>query len=200
VNTHGLAKLYDRLTPAERLPLIVAASSRGDAAERQRLVQSAPRLDVRLADHVPLAEALHETAMFHLVALLDLTAKFWQAWGLWGWSQVPQRHGRPMEETRLLGMAQLYAYHFTVHAEAWAKLCAELHVDPGALLDHLPGADIIQRTRERAKELAHTEEEATIFLRLDGHEGVMPPTVEGILGALRVLFQERAAWWDGGKG
>ena len=103
-----------------------------------------------------------------------------------------------MDEVRLLGMVQLYAYHFTVHAEAWAKLCAELHVDPGALLDHLPGADIIQRTRERAKELAHTEEEATIFLRLDGQEGAMPPTVEGILGALRVLYQERAAWWNGG--
>jgi hypothetical protein len=29
VNTNDLAKLYDRLTPAERLPLILAARRRG---------------------------------------------------------------------------------------------------------------------------------------------------------------------------
>ena len=34
MNTNGLAKLYDRLTPKERLPLILAASARGDEAEQ----------------------------------------------------------------------------------------------------------------------------------------------------------------------
>ena len=38
MNTNGLARLYDRLTPRERLPLIMAASARGDEMERERLV------------------------------------------------------------------------------------------------------------------------------------------------------------------
>ena len=35
MNANGLARKYDLLTPAERFPLILAASARGDAVERQ---------------------------------------------------------------------------------------------------------------------------------------------------------------------
>jgi hypothetical protein len=37
VNTQNLAKLYYRLTPRERLPLIIAAVEGGDQAEADRL-------------------------------------------------------------------------------------------------------------------------------------------------------------------
>ena len=40
MNTNGLAKLYGQLTPKERLPLILAASARGDEAERNRPTKS----------------------------------------------------------------------------------------------------------------------------------------------------------------
>ena len=43
MNTESLAKLYDRLTPFERVPLIAAAVSRGDEVERDRLVRSAAK-------------------------------------------------------------------------------------------------------------------------------------------------------------
>jgi hypothetical protein len=66
------------------------------------------------------------------------------------------------------------------------------------LLNFLPAYDIIQRTTEHAKDQTPTQEEATIFLRLYGEEGVMPPTVEGIAGAFRVFYQERTAWWGSG--
>lgn len=197
MNTNDLAKLYDRLKPAERLPLLIAAGRRGDAVESQRLSQAAPRMCLRLPDYFPLGEALQELAMWHLVQLLDLAAKFWQAWGIWGWSQHPERQGEPLDAAKLLGMVQLYAYHFEVHSQAWATFCAELRVEPAALLDFLPAYDIIQRTREHAPDLTPTQEEATDFLRLYGEEGAVPPTVEGIAGALRVLYQERTAWWDG---
>jgi hypothetical protein len=42
MNFHRLTKLYDQLTPTERLPLIIAARARGDAVEQARLVESAP--------------------------------------------------------------------------------------------------------------------------------------------------------------
>ena len=51
MNTKGLAKLYDRLRAAERLPLLVAASARGDEAEAQRLRRSAPRAARLLPDY-----------------------------------------------------------------------------------------------------------------------------------------------------
>jgi hypothetical protein len=51
VNTKALSKLYDRLTPWERLPLITAAVERGDDAETHRLSRSAPRLHLSLPDY-----------------------------------------------------------------------------------------------------------------------------------------------------
>src|SRR5829696_5131449 len=39
----GLGKLYDRLTPEERLRLVIEAETRGDEEESERLVRGAPR-------------------------------------------------------------------------------------------------------------------------------------------------------------
>jgi hypothetical protein len=48
MNTKGLARHYAILTPWERLPLILAASARGDEQERSRLATSAPRVGYQL--------------------------------------------------------------------------------------------------------------------------------------------------------
>src|SRR5205807_544212 len=85
VNTGGLDRLYDRLIPCERLPLIIAASIRKDQRERQRLSDSAPTFGFEVPDYFGLAKALGEAVDIHLSTLLDLAATFWQFWGLWGW-------------------------------------------------------------------------------------------------------------------
>ena len=41
MNTNRFDQLYNQLTPRERLPMIMAAHLRGDAAEQNRLVSSA---------------------------------------------------------------------------------------------------------------------------------------------------------------
>src|SRR5690348_146268 len=82
MNTNGLANLYDRLTPKERLPLIMAASARGDEVERERLANSAPREGFRLPDYHGLGEGLLLASLFHLLELLDLAALYWQTGGL----------------------------------------------------------------------------------------------------------------------
>jgi hypothetical protein len=43
MNLRPLAKLYDRLTPLERLPLLIAAGAHGDQVEQERLNASAPK-------------------------------------------------------------------------------------------------------------------------------------------------------------
>jgi hypothetical protein len=195
LNTTALGKLYDRLTPAERLPLIIAASRRGDETERQRLAQAAPRTDLRVPDYYALGLALQESATFHIVDLLNLAAQFWQAWGLWGWFQsLPQR---PEEEALKMGLVKSCAYEFTVHDAAWGLFCAEQRMEPEALLDFMPGYERIEMTRNEVRGLAYTHEEATMFLRLHGKPTAVAAMEEDVLKSLRELLKAREAWWNG---
>jgi hypothetical protein len=38
MTTDSISRLYDSLTPRERLPLLIAAAGRDDAVEQQRLI------------------------------------------------------------------------------------------------------------------------------------------------------------------
>src|SRR5262245_50669880 len=82
MTTTKLAKLYDHLTPRERLPLLVAAGRRGDEAERERLVRSAPRVCYKLTDYHGLADAVQMVFMWHMIERLDLGARYWLLSGL----------------------------------------------------------------------------------------------------------------------
>src|SRR5947209_20597717 len=84
MNTNGLARHYDTLTPRERLPLIMAASARGDAVERDRLARSAPREHFSLPDYHGLAEGVLLAALLRGLAVLELAARFRQCEGLDG--------------------------------------------------------------------------------------------------------------------
>jgi hypothetical protein len=53
IDTKALARHYDTLTPEERFGLILAAGSRGDQAERDRLVNSGGRIAHSMQDHAP---------------------------------------------------------------------------------------------------------------------------------------------------
>jgi hypothetical protein len=79
MNTDSLAKNYDVLSLAERLPLIHAASARGDSVEQERLKRSAPRVIYTVPDFFGLAEAFDEISTFHLLDLLDTAAAYNQA-------------------------------------------------------------------------------------------------------------------------
>ena len=82
MNTKGLAKQYDKLAPKERLPLIVAASLRGDDLERERLMNSAPRHLYRLPDYHWLADDLQSLVLILNSKLLDLAVSYWRMLGL----------------------------------------------------------------------------------------------------------------------
>jgi len=98
VTINDLAKLYDRLTPRERLPLIIAASERGDQAEADRLAHAAPRMELRLPDYHGLGEGLLWLTLFHMIGQLDLGLEFWQGLALaFGREAFP--HG-PVDQAR----------------------------------------------------------------------------------------------------
>jgi hypothetical protein len=214
MNTHKLAKMYDRLTARERTLLIVAASHRGDAVERERLTASAPRLTYEAPHHDAFAHALAEAADIHMMTVLDLAALVWQCWGVWGchMESRPGRVGpdprvegkepgrRDALETRLHNMVRLNAYVLITHIDGWNRFCAELPVDPQGLLDFLPGWDTVSRTEALAREQAFSRDEAALFLINHGSVGAEAPgcspaqvvTAESQTEAWRTFFNGQA--------
>jgi hypothetical protein len=192
MNTDHLARLYDQLTPRERVPLIMAAHVRGDPAEQKRLSASAPQLTFQVPDYYPLAKALAHAVHFHLLTLLDLAGAFWQWWGLWlTCQQRPAvddnltrgrrrgaavgtkagRRGRAdadfIKEYRAGSVTRYYASRFVAHADGWKQFCAELHVDPEAPLKVMIGWSLVTQTEKAARRLAFSAAEAAQFQRLE---------------------------------
>jgi hypothetical protein len=186
MNLDHLTKLYDQLTPRERLPLIIAAGVRGDQAEQARLGASAPTERYQAPDYYRLAKALQEAVYLHLLTLLDLAAPFWRAWGLWNAFGLPtpedarwrKRHRRKAEAEgslgwRAHGICRYYAARFVAHVEGWKRFCSELHIDPEVPLHFKIGWETILCTEEFARCVAFTPEEAAKFVRIE------PFAVEG---------------------
>jgi hypothetical protein len=75
-DTKALARHYDHLTPQERFRLILAAGSRGDAVERDRLVNSGGHIALSMRDHAPYAHAFDELAFLVFIELLEEAARY----------------------------------------------------------------------------------------------------------------------------
>lgn len=195
MNTNALAKLYDRLTPLERLPLIMAATNRGDTAEADRLVRSAPRIDVRMPDYFILGEGLLHLSHIHMIEHLDLVLKFWLGAYIVKTSDGPGADKKEKAEgDRFWSEVRMTAYRICVEADAWRRLCGELKIDPEALFRDLPGYEAMQATEEAARRSAFTPEEAAAYLRQSRGEGTELPTIEKSAKVMRDFINERAAW------
>jgi hypothetical protein len=189
MNTNGLAKMYGRLTPHERLPLIVAAAGRGDEKERGRLIGSAPAGCYQIPDYHGLADALQRLALFHVNELLDLTAQLWRAKAL-----LDGAEGAAAES--LYGAARMLAYGLTVHADAWKRLAAELKIDAEILLREIPGYDTVRQADPMARSMAFTPEEAAAWLRKAGDDTSRVLTVDEVVTSLRAFLDQRVSWWE----
>src|SRR5438045_2493974 len=71
-----LAKNYKCLTPEERFRLILAASGRGDEAERNQLVRTGGRIHLSMQDHAPYAQAFDDLALLFFIDLLEEAARY----------------------------------------------------------------------------------------------------------------------------
>jgi len=71
MNTKSLAKNYSSLTPEERFRLILAASARGDEAERDSLSRAGSKTVLEHPDHSPYAHAFNEIAHFTFMELAE---------------------------------------------------------------------------------------------------------------------------------
>ena len=197
MNTKTLAKMYDLLTPFERLPLIIAAADRGDNAEADRLARTAPRVRLALPDYHGLGDGLLLLSLYHAIGQLELGLMYWQVSAYAAeWEEFIVDAKDKARAERMWAGARLAAYRFCVEADAWRRLCGELRIDPETLLRDLPCYDTLRRTEEAARLLACTPEEATAHLQRLGPTDAEAPTVEGAARAMRDFIDRRVAWWD----
>jgi hypothetical protein len=180
MNLNGLTRLYDRLTPRERLPLIWAAAARGDEAELNRLVHSAPSKLFQLPDFYELAEAVVHASLLHLTELLNLAALFWQVQGMLAEWEALDEESDPSK--RLRATVGVFAYLFAVNLDGWRRFCSELRVDPESLISDLPGYGTVKHTESVARLMACTPSEATAWLRERGNESA--ETIETVATSL----------------
>lgn len=188
MNTHALTKQYERLTPRERLPLILAASGRGDEVERDRLTRSAPRVLWRVTDYFGRALAFREVADIHFMEMLDLAALYLH-------SLVTADARDEAQANRLFDAALLLGYLVRTQADGWRRFCGEYQLDPDLCWSVLPGYRTVGRAEAVAQSAAFTEEGATRYLAREGKTEGQLVTIASIAAELRRCLESRAAWW-----
>ncbi len=147
MNTDALAKQYDKLTPQERFPLILAAVARDDEAEQNRLTKSAPRSCYSLPDYFAVGDTFLSLSKFHFMLVLDLAAKYFEAFASVGPNRKQWRRDLDSDWYGVM----LSGYAFKTYLAGWHKFCAGLKVDPEVLWRLLPGFETVLRA-ERASE------------------------------------------------
>ena len=196
MNANDLAKLYDRLKPAERLPLIMAAAERGDHAEADRLARAAPRIHVTLQDYHGLADGLFLLTLFYVIGQLDTSVAFWHALAQAIDSETPPARPKDRElADRLWDLARVAGYKVSVQADAWQMLHKEMNIAPDAHLRDLPAYGSVKMTEEIGRALAWTRDDVAAHLRARGRGDVEVVTVETALQAMRDFLNQRVRWW-----
>jgi len=192
MNTNGLAKQYDKLTPRERLPLILAASARGDEQEADRLANAAPRVCWRVVDYLGRGLSHLEINHLHFMELLDLAA--WHLQMLLASDAAEDKCGE-----RLLGIAKMYGFVFKVKLAGWRLFCREQRIDPELFWSFLPGFTTLKRAEELMECAAFDREAAAAFLAdTKGEIGEVADellTPESVAEELRQVFEARVEWW-----
>jgi hypothetical protein len=200
MNANGLARHYDRLTAWERLPLLLAALNRGDDAEAERLADAAPTCPAAVPHHFGLWHGLTLLSVAHQMLQMERAYHMACATALLGSGRVSGEEA--------LRQLRMVAFRFVIESDAWKLLCAELRLDPEAILRHLPGGDVVRDMEEAARQLGFTSEEALAYLRSrpEAAEGAAGPaaaagrkdhldTAADLARGMREFLQERAQRW-----
>ena len=113
-----------------------------------------------------------------------------------------------MSGEEALRQLRMVAFRFVIESDAWKLLCAELRLDPEAILRHLPGCDMVRGMEEAARQIGFTPEEALAYLRThpeaaEGAAGQAPAarrkdhldTAADVARGMREFLEERAQRW-----
>jgi hypothetical protein len=158
MNANGLARHYGCLRPEERLPLLLAAILRGDEQETDRLSNTAPRVQYRVPDDYPLANAFRAVGYLHLAEVLAEATDYLLALSCF-------THAKdPAIAKKVYGLARLNAYRLLTSMDGWRIFCEEMHVDLVACLGEGSRGDTLQTVAGLAAHHAFTPEEGDAWL------------------------------------
>jgi hypothetical protein len=79
MNANTVARIYPALTPEERFRLILAATHRGDQAERERLASAGQRVTFSVFDHAPYTAAFNDLSLLIFIELLEDAGRYTDA-------------------------------------------------------------------------------------------------------------------------
>jgi hypothetical protein len=171
MNTDGLAKHYDQLTPQERFKLILAASSRGDQAERERLLNSARRITLSGPDYYLYGDALHYLAHVIFTDLVEEAAHYRDCFALvcdegQGAGSAGRKRKRESRDLASLwsvpdhpwALVLSAGFRLRTKADGWKLFCQRLGIDAFVLWADLPGFDRLQSTLKLTDEIAFAPE------------------------------------------
>jgi hypothetical protein len=221
MNANAVARNYHRLAPEERFRLILAASGRGDAAERDRLARSAGRIGLSFQDHWPYAVAFGRVSLMTFIDLQEDAALYTDAFihledagdlsgdedAGEGASGTGDTEGGPAsaddEAEDDLGLALAAGFLLRVKADGWKLFCERLNVPPFMMWEGLPGFGRLRRALALAEKVAFVPEGFLSWMNAVGRRlgepelTESPLTVEGVAAALEDVFRDRVRWWGG---
>ncbi len=188
MNTNGLVKHYDLLTPAERLALIMAAALRGDEQERARLVTSAPRKAYAVQDHAGLTHAYHALCVTHLLEVTELAALY-----LFVLGRVEREEDE--DEGRVVEGALWLGYLVKAKQAGWRLFCAEHRFPPDFYWPRLPSLVALKFAEQCVGDWSFTPEGAREYARRAEKDPAKVPTPETIAAEMRAALQAGVDWW-----
>ena len=162
---------------------------------------------LRLPDYYGLYTAFSDLEMVYLIRQLDMVASYWRATALER-QQLAWGHDQNDLRMSLDGLRRMLALYFLVDAQAWKLLCADLKIDPEAILRDAPGYQVLQEMEIEAREVAFRPEEAMKFLRKHfrrlGPKGdrtnaryeFQVPAAAEVARSMRATLEENAKQWS----
>ena len=213
MKAHPLAKDYGYLTPEERFRLILAASQRGDDAERERLVQAGGRLTFSMPDYAPYAHAFEQLHLRTFLELREEATDYMEALARVnkagdetegqadesGAAELADDHGDDRLQ-QSLDLAFAAGFLLQAKADGWKRFCEQMQVPPLLQWEGLPGFNRLKRALALAEEFAFDSER---FLRwLNGLLSISAQELAGASAAevaaeYEEAFRRCVRWWGG---
>ena len=137
MNTNQLQKLYDRLTPRERLAALLEAAHRGDETDREALERAAPKKQWSVSHHYFLSEAFQKLALGYLLIQYSRAVAFYMGQG--AMYSLEDHNKEDQAESVYQGMKELAAV-IKWDAAAFAEFCKGEGITTEAALSNLIGS------------------------------------------------------------
>ncbi|MFH1746960.1 MAG: hypothetical protein ABIG44_07940 [Planctomycetota bacterium] len=208
-----LAGSYQYLTPEERFRLILAASQRGDEAERERLAKAGPRITLSMEGHAPYAHAFEQLHVMTFLELLESATTYMQALarvketgdeaeGQADESGASESTDDHADDRLQQSLDEAFAAGFLLRAksEGWKGFCEQMQVPPFLLWESLPGFNRLKRALALAEEFAFTTDEFLGWLNgllSISAQKLTGTSAEEVAAEYEEAYRRCVEWWGG---